>query len=75
MKALLPWATAACTLLGVVLVGNRRWQGWCVWLGCRVLWVALIVAYRAWGLLPLTASLVVVYSRNLRRWRREERAA
>lgn len=75
MKALLPWATSAFTLVGMVLIGNKRWQGWCVGLASQVLWVTFAVAFRAWGLLPLTAVLVGIYSRNLRRWRRDERMA
>lgn len=69
MKALLPWATSAVTLWGMWAVGNKRWWGWLVGLGNQVLWVTFSIAYRAWGLLPLTAALIVVYTRNLMRWR------
>lgn len=30
-----------------------------------------IVTFQAWGRLPLSAALSVIYSRNLHRWTRE----
>jgi hypothetical protein len=36
-----------------------------------VLWLWFIVAFAAWGLLPLSLALIVTYTRNLIRWRRE----
>lgn len=73
MKALLPWATSAGTLLGMWLVSQKRSVGWIVGLVNQVLWVTFAVVYGAWGLLPLTVALIVIYSRALFRWREDER--
>ena len=72
MKFALSLATSLATLYGIWLAGNEDWRGWAVGLGNQVLWVAFIVAYQAWGLLPLTVALTFAYSRNLLRWRAEQ---
>lgn len=66
-------ATGAVTLVGMWLAGSKKWHGWAVSLANQGLWLAFIVAFRAWGLLPLSAALIVVYTRNLLAWRREAR--
>jgi len=53
------------------VVGNRSWKGWAIGLGNQALWLVFIFAFQAWGLLPLSLALIVTYSRNLIRWRRE----
>ena len=73
-RTLLPWLTSAGTLLGMWLVGQKRSIGWTVGLVNQVLWVSFSVVYQAWGLLPLTLALIVIYTRALLRWREEERA-
>lgn len=73
MKAFLPWATSAGTLLGMWLVSQKRSVGWIVGLVNQVLWVTFAVVYSAWGLLPLTLALIVIYTRALLRWREDER--
>ncbi len=73
MKSLLPWATSMGTLLGMWLVGQKRSVGWIVGLVNQVLWVTFAVVFEAWGLLPLTLALIVIYSRALMAWRAEER--
>ena len=67
----LPLATSLMTLLAMWLVGNKRAAGWVVGLANQILWVAFIVAFNAWGLLPLTVALTFLYTRNLICWRRE----
>ena len=75
MRALLPWATSAGTLLGMWLVGQKRSVGWVVGLCNQVFWVATSIAYGTWGFLPLTCALIVIYTRALVAWRRDEREA
>lgn len=62
--------TGIITLVGIWQAGNGRARGWAIGLGNQVLWFTFIVAFRAWGLLPLGVSLTFVYTRNLLRWRR-----
>jgi hypothetical protein len=59
------------TLWGMWLAGSKDWRGWAVGLGNQTLWLAFIIAFGAWGLLPLSAALVVIYTRNLLAWRSE----
>lgn len=70
-RQLVALATSVVTLYGMWLAGSHRWQGWLVGLLNQALWLGFIVAFSAWGLLPLNAALIVVYTRNLRRWRSE----
>lgn len=71
MRQLVALATSGLTLYGMWLAGSHRWQGWLVGLLNQAVWFAFIVAFDAWGLLPLNLALVVVYSRNIRAWRRQ----
>lgn len=71
VRQLLPLATSVVTLIGMWMVGNKNPLGWLVGLGNQTLWGWFIVAFHAWGLLPLSCALSVVYSRNLLRWRRD----
>ena len=69
MRLVISLVTSATTLYGMWLAGSNKWTGWLVGLCNQALWLAFIVAFQAWGLLPLSVALIVVYSRNLRRWR------
>lgn len=71
-KLALSLATSAMTLWGMWLAGSKDWRGWAVGLANQALWLAFIVAFAAWGLLPLSFALIVIYSRNLIAWRRED---
>ena len=64
-------ATSVFTFLGLWLVGSKRTIGWTVNLGNQALWFVFIVAFGAWGLLPLNIALVVVNARALVKWRKE----
>ncbi len=75
MKALPPWATSLGTLLGMWLVGQKRSVGWIVGLVNQVVRVTFAVVFEAWGLLPLTLALIVIYTRALVAWRSEEAIA
>lgn len=65
-------ATSVGTLLGMWLVARKDWRGWLVGICNQTLWLAFTIQTRAWGLLPLIAALLVIYSRALMRWRRAE---
>jgi hypothetical protein len=72
MRQVVALLTSGFTLWGMWLAGNKDWKGWAVGLGNQALWLVFIVAFGAWGLLPLSLALIVTYTRNLVRWRREE---
>lgn len=65
---LLDWVLSAGTLTMMWLAGNRNPWAWRIGLANQVLWTTFAVQKEAWGLLPLTAALVVVYARNLVKW-------
>lgn len=65
-------ATSALTIWGLWLVGNKRIMGWVLGLVTQAFWVATIVLFDSWGLLPTTVALTIVYTRNIIKWRREE---
>lgn len=67
--------TSIITLVGMWGAGNLKSWSWLLGLVNQVLWFAFILAFAAWGLLPLNLALVVVYSRNYLKWRRDGVAA
>ena len=71
MEFALSLATACVTLYAMWLIGNKNPAGWAVALGNQVLWLAFVVVFQAWGLLPLNFFLTITYIRNLIRWRKE----
>lgn len=73
IRQLLPFVTGMVTLIGMWAAGSHRSWSWGLGIANQALWFAFIVAFGAWGLLPLNVALVVVYSRNLLKWRREAR--
>lgn len=70
------WVAAAASIVGLWLSGqNPRW-GWAYGIACQGIWTAYGLATGQSGMLALSAVFVVMYSRNLWRWRgtRFERA-
>lgn len=65
--------TSGVTLTGMWAAGSKKPWAWLVGLGNQALWLVVIVTTGAWGLLPLSASLVVIYTRNHIRWTKEAR--
>lgn len=68
MKQILPVMLSVFTIIGMWLIGNKNKLGWVVGLLNQSLWVTFAVIFKAWGLLPLTVVLIVVYTRNLYKW-------
>ena len=64
---ILPWVTSANTLWAVWLNGHNVRLSWKVSLANQALWLIFIVAFGAWGLLPLTLLLAAVFARHLTR--------
>jgi hypothetical protein len=73
VKQLLPLALSVNTIAVMWLAGSKRPAGWALGLAGQAGWVAFVILFQAWGLLPLTVVLTGIYARNLIRWRREER--
>jgi hypothetical protein len=67
----LPWVMSAVTLYAMYLAGNKSPVAWMLGLGNQALWLLFIVHTAAWGLLPMLVGMVVIYSRNLLKWKRE----
>lgn len=70
MRQLIPLVTGAGTVTSMWLAGSKRWEAWAVGLANQALWLATIVVFGTWGLLPLLVFLVFTYTRNLLRWRK-----
>ena len=65
----LPWLMSAVTIAAMWLAGNKSVWAWRLSLANQALWLAWILWSHTYGLLPLTAAMVVVDVRNLNRWR------
>ncbi len=72
VRQLLPFATSVVTLVAMWRIGGKKTDGWAIGLGNQILWFWFIVAFDAWGLLPLTAALTVLYVRSLVLWHRDD---
>jgi hypothetical protein len=70
---LIPLATSVVTVIGIWLAGNHDPRGWMLGIANQALWLWFIIAFGAWGLLPLLVVLLFTYSRNLVKWRKEGR--
>lgn len=68
MKQILPLILSLLTIVGMWLIGNKNRLGWVVGLFNQTLWITFAIVFKAWGLLPLTLVLIVVYTRNLTKW-------
>lgn len=51
-------------------VGKHHWWGWLIGLCNQALWLATILLFGTWGLLPLSVALTFLYTKNLLAWRR-----
>lgn len=67
-RQLIPLLLSVLTLATMWHAGNQKWWAWLIGLVNQAFWFVFVVAFDAWGLLPLSVSLTVVYARNLRRW-------
>lgn len=67
------WILTAGGVIGLYLAGQKRAIGWAVGLAMQVLWVAYAIATDQLGFLVSAGAYGSVYTRNLVRWRREER--
>ena len=71
MRQVLPLALSAVTVVMMWKVGDLKVWAWALGLANQSLWLVFIFVFEAWGLLPLCAFLIVTYTRNLVKWRRE----
>lgn len=74
MKQILPLVTSSVTVYNMYLAGNKDYRAWVFGLLNQILWLAFIISFAAWGLLPLTIALTFMYTRNLLKWRADELA-
>lgn len=68
IRIYLPWLMSAVTIYMTLMAGNKAPWAWAVGLGNQVFWLTWIIATEAWGLLPMTAALTFVYTRNHLKW-------
>lgn len=71
MKQILPLIASCVTVYNMYLAGNKDHRAWVLGIFNQFIWLAFIVSFGAWGLLPLTMVLTVMYARNLRKWKFE----
>ena len=66
--------SAALTLTSMLAVGQRKWQGWGLAFlnSVAVCILAVHVAPKQWALIPTNVFCLVIYTRNLIKWRRDD---
>lgn len=67
--------SAALTFASMLAVGQRKWQGWGLAFlnSVAVCILAVHVAPKQWALIPTNLFCLVIYTRNLINWRRDDR--
>ena len=68
IRVYLPFLMSAITIYQLIQAGNKNPSNWLWGLGNQALWLTWIYCSASWGLLPMTAALIVIYVRNFRRW-------
>lgn len=69
VDTLLPYFLSLVTVTVMWLAGNKDRRAWILGIVAQGFWLVFIVNTQSWGLVPLTAAMVIVYSRNLRAWK------
>ena len=71
------WIAAGASIAGLWISGTNPRSGWVYGIVCQGVWVAYGLATEQPGMIALSVAFVIIYIRNLRRWRghRFERAA
>ena len=66
--------SAALTLTSMLAVGQRKWQGWGLAFlnSVAVCILAVHVAPKQWALIPTNVFCLVIYTRNLIKWRSDD---
>jgi len=66
--------SAALTFTSMLAVGQRKWQGWGIAFlnSVAVCILAVHVAPKQWALIPTNVFCLVIYTRNLIKWRRDD---
>lgn len=70
IRTYLPYLMSAVTIIQLYLAGRKDARNWLLGLGNQTLWLTWIVTTEAWGLLPMTGALLIIYTRNYRLWTR-----
>lgn len=71
IQAYMPWLLSAITIWMTLLAGNKHPMAWAVGVVNQLLWLIWIIDVQAWGLLPMSIALWVIYVRNHIKWESE----
>ena len=69
IKDYLPWLLSCLSLAMSAMTGNKHRSAWLFGIGIQCLWLIWVFAASAYGFLPLTLALFVMYIRNHLKWR------
>lgn len=71
LAIILQLATSCLTLISMYLAGNGDQRFNIIGIFANGGWWTFTITQGAWGLAPLNAALLIVYIRNLIRWRKQ----
>lgn len=66
------WILTAFGVVGLILAGRRKWQGWAIGLVTQVFWLWFAVASGQWGFIVSAIAYGIAYSINIWKWRKCE---
>ena len=67
--AIWSWVAAAVSIAGLWISGVNPRAGWLYGISSQAVWIAYGLATEQHGMLALSGAFVLIYGRNLWRWR------
>jgi hypothetical protein len=68
------WILEIIGMTGAFFVGRKHWQAWSILIINAILWVVYGVATHQYGFAAASLFYGPIYTRNLLKWRKSERA-
>lgn len=65
------WILSFTSLLTVYLLGKKNILGWKVGLAGQALWIYWEIITEAWGLMPMTIIMTILYIKSLIEWKQK----
>lgn len=66
---IIEWVATALSILGVLLVNFRHFEGLYIWIVANVLWISFAWKHKHHGLLVLSSSYLVINILGLLNWK------
>ena len=66
------WIASFITIVAKILVGNKNKWGFIFHIVAEIIWIAVSVKHKVWGLLPLAVVTMMISVCSFLKWYHEE---